>query len=82
MITKEVKKILSSDFDTISKKSGIFTVRKSYFYTHGGTTQKIVNIVKSKIPSAKIIDSGDHWAAFRGGASVANQSHWYVKFTI
>ena len=46
------------------------------------TGQDAANIVKSKIPSAKIVNEGEHWRPFKGGASAANQSHWFVKFII
>jgi hypothetical protein len=80
METKDVKKLLDCNFDTISKRNGIFTARKAYFYTYGQTEQDAVNVIKIRIPSAKIIDTGDHWRPFKGGASIASQSHWYVKF--
>lgn len=82
MTTKQIKELLNFDIDTISKRNSIFTVRKGFFYRHGKSTQDLIDNIKAKILNAIIIDSGEHWAAFRGGASVANSSHWFVKFTV
>ena len=68
--------------DTISKKNGIITVRHGYYYRHGKTAETYENRVKEKFPNATILDSGDHWAPFRGGQSVAQGSHFFVKFTL
>ena len=68
--------------DTISKKNEVYTARKGYFYTMGKTSFDFVNRILNEFPNVKIIDSGDHYASFRGGASVANSSHWFVKFTL
>ena len=68
--------------DTISKKGDIITVRSEFFYRHGRSEQDIINRIKRFIPNATIINSGEHWASFRGGASVAQSSHWYVKFKL
>ena len=68
--------------DTISKKKGVITVRHSYYYRHGKTAETYVNRVKEKFPNAKILESGDQWAPFRGGQSVAQGSHFFVKFTL
>ena len=68
--------------DTISKKGDIITVRAGFFYRHGRSEQNIIDRIKNFFPNATIIDSGEHWTPFRGGASVAQSSHWYVKFKI
>lgn len=65
----------------VTLRNGIFTARWSYFYTHGATAEMYADKVKSQIPEAHIISCGDHWAAFKGGAPVNKQSHFWVKFT-
>lgn len=89
MNTTQIKKESLSEIkskiggvDTISRKGDVITVRREYFYRMGKTSEDLVNKVKSAFPNATIVDSGDQWAPFRGGASVANSSHWYVKFTL
>ena len=76
----EIKEKLN--VDTISRKENIYTVRKEYFYRFGKDEDTIVEKILVLFPTAKIIDKGDHFAPFRGGASTANSSHWYVKFSI
>ncbi len=77
---KEIKEELPY-FDTYSLKNGIFTVRKGFFYTFGKNIEIYEDMVKNAFPNAKIIDSQEIWKPFRGGASIANSSHWFVKFT-
>lgn len=50
------------------------TVRDSYFYRHGRTTDRLVSKVKTAFPQARIVDSGDHWAEW------PKLSYYYVRF--
>ena len=73
--------------DTIGKnKEGEFVVRKGFFYTCGGTAEKLSNSVAAALTKAgvahRITNAGEKWKAFRGGASVASQSHWYVHIRL
>jgi hypothetical protein len=67
--------------DTIAFRKGELIIRRGFFYTHGGSSEKIAARVVRNYPRAIITDHGEVWKPFRGGASVASQSHWYVKFT-
>ena len=84
---KEVRRALAENgvCDTIGKnKAGNFIARRGYFYHHGMTpesTESMAADVKTALPNAKIVNSGDHYAAFRGGASTAQGSHLWVEFT-
>lgn len=77
---KTIKEKLSAD--TYSRKGDVITVRVGFFYTMGKSTQTLIVKVLNAFPTATIVDSGEHWALFRGGDSVARGSHWFVKFTI
>lgn len=66
--------------DQVTFSKGVFTVRRGFYYRHGKTVQDLENVVKTAFPDVVIIDSGEVWKPFRGGASVATQSHWFVKF--
>jgi hypothetical protein len=68
--------------DSISQKDGVYLVRKGFFYTHGKGTEDFETRVKEIFPEAIILDSGEVWKPFRGGASVGKQSHWWVKFKL
>lgn len=63
-----------------------FIFRKGYFYTNGSDSAKFAEHVTRRLEAAgiehTIIDNGDHWAAFKGGASVAKQSHWWVEVAV
>lgn len=68
--------------ETVSVRDGIYTARLGFFYTGGYTAEQFANRVRKAYPTAKILDSGEVWKAFRGGASCAQQSHWFVKFRL
>jgi hypothetical protein len=82
MTTKQVREKLSGLVDSVSQKNGVFTVRRGFFYTHGGSAERLAAAVKAAFPDATVLDSGEKWTSFRGGATVANQSHWWVKFQV
>lgn len=68
--------------DSLSKKGNVFTARVGFFFTHGRTPDCLVVRLGKVFPLATVIDKGMVWKDFRGGASVANQSHYWVKFTL
>ena len=80
MTLKEIKEKINAG--SISQKDGIITVRFGYFYRMERSAKKYAEKIKEIFPSATIIEKGDHSTSFRGGASLANSSHFYVKFTI
>lgn len=80
MKTSELKEKIGAT--TVSVSKGVYTARRSFFYTKGRTAADFAAEVKAAVPGAVIIDFQEVFKAFRGGASVANQSHWWVKFTL
>jgi hypothetical protein len=80
MKLQEIKDVVHAD--TISCKHGVYTARWGFFYTHGGSADGKCAKVMAAFPQARVIDSGEVWRAFSGGAPVAAQSHWFVKFTL
>jgi hypothetical protein len=78
--TKQVREVLLPD--SISQKNGVFTVRRGFFYTGGFTAEGYAAKVKAAFPNATILGCGEVWKPFRGGAGVAAQSHWWVKFEV
>ena len=82
MTTKQIRERLAGSFDTVSQKDGVVTVRRAFFYRFGGSTEKCVAAVKQAFPGCKVIDSGEKYVAFRGGATVAQGTHWWVKFRV
>lgn len=81
---KQVRAALANNADTVGKnKAGAIVVRRGFFYRNGMDSQKFAHLIDHKLREAglsfKIVREGEHYAAFRGGASVAQQSHWYVE---
>ncbi len=64
-------------------KAGNVVIRQGYFYRHGQTPEIFKARVEAQCKSAgvaiRIVGCGDHWAAFRGGASIARSSHFWVE---
>lgn len=66
------------------KPNGDIIARRSYFYRNGKTAEDFEQHVRKVLDAAcfegkyHVVESGDVWKAFKGGASVANQSHWFT----
>lgn len=83
MKATQIAEILSKRL--VSKSKGIFTVKNSYYwgmFSDGET--KLADFIKSKLPNAQIIDKGNHYHDFVGGAKSgsAQDSYFWVKFTL
>jgi len=67
---------------------GVFTARRSFFYEHGGSEDKVANMITGEVAKkfpgweAEIVDKGKQWRPFKGGDSVRKGSHWWVKFRL
>ena len=81
-----MKKITKDDlsgvpFSTLSKnKAGNYVIRLGYYYRMGKSQHIMEEKLKEKFPDVNIVKSWDKFTAFKGGASVANQSHFGVEF--
>ena len=84
MNSKQVREILNHTFDVISFRQNIFTAKKSYYWGITQSGEKFADKVKELQPNATIIDFGNHFAPFHGGAKpgTAKDSYFWVKFTI
>jgi hypothetical protein len=80
MKNSEIQERLSAD--TLSKKAGVYTARWGYYWGITKPSDPYADRVKERIPNATILEHGNHFAPFRGGAPVGKQSHFWVKFTI
>jgi len=63
-------------------KTGEITVRRGFFYRLGMSAEKFRDSVVEKFPEARILDFGEKYRPFRGGASVKASSHFFVTFTM
>ncbi|MBN1511666.1 MAG: hypothetical protein JXB13_06600 [Phycisphaerae bacterium] len=73
--------------DTLGvNKCGNLLCRWGFFYTHGRTAEKYAQAVSDTLRQSgighRIEDSGMVWKPFRGGASTAQQSHFYVEVSL
>ena len=66
----------------VTKSKGVFTARQGFFYRHGRNEEELAQKIQDRFPNAEIIDMGEVYKAFKGGASVAKQSHFWVKFKL
>lgn len=67
----------------IFKRDGSIRVMSPYYYRgQGGTIEGLKQKVMTALPNAEIIDSGDQFTSFIGGAPVHKQSHIYVIFKL
>lgn len=78
MTLKELK--AKSGIDSISCKDGIYTARIGFYYQHGRSAEWMRKRVQDSLPEAEIIDAGEKYATFSGGAPLSRQSHWWCKF--
>ena len=68
----------------ISKdREGNLIFRRGFFYTNNGSAEKFAaridnELTKLNIPHT-IVDKGEVWRPFKGGATTKSQSHWWVK---
>ena len=83
MTKREIKELITAD-EVSKTRDGHFIARKSFFYRHEENEDKFAARIKEQLKSEGvetiIIDSGEIWRAFKGGASIKTQSHWWVKF--
>jgi hypothetical protein len=81
---KQVRLALDATADSVGKtKAGSIVIRRTFFYRNGMSSEKFTAAVKSLLEQCgyefQILRDGEHYAPFRGGASVAQSSHWYVE---
>lgn len=77
----EIRNVLGTVADSIGRrKDGAIVVRRSFFYRHGMDSNKFREVISQALVNANIpfstIETDEIWKPFRGGASVAQNSHW------
>ena len=67
-----------------SKQNGDIIARRGFFYRNGKSSETFDAHVRNLLEQAglsdkyHIVESGEIWKPFRGGASTANSSHWFT----
>ena len=86
-MTKITRKVLTAAVSCndlqYSKKTDTWIFRRRFYYTHGFTSDKWAMNISNALTIAgvgpfTVINHGEVWKVFRGGASVRAQSHWYA----
>jgi len=75
MKTSDVENLLYENdvlFDKISKRHDVFTVKRSFFYTHGFSSEKLANKIQNL--GFRIVDHFDDWNSW------PKTSYFVVKF--
>lgn len=68
--------------DQVTLKDGVYTARRTFYYEMGGSPDTVWYKIRTAFPNAVRVDGGTVRKPFRGGASIAASSHWWVKFTL
>lgn len=80
------EKLGINDPEALTKYRGVYTYRVGFFYTFGRNRCSIRDNLITALNKAgiyvTIIDSGEQWKPFRGGDTLKQGSHWWVKFSI
>lgn len=84
MNISSIRNAVCGHADTVGKtKRGTFMIRRSFFYRNGMDSAqfaaRILSTLTSKGMNVILVGSGEKWAAFSGGQSVAQGSHWWVE---
>ena len=85
---KQIKELIQTNLypDSLGKRNGNLLCRWGFFYRHGRTSDKYCDLVTMLLNANqidhKVVDHGQIWKDFKGGASVARQSHFYVEIQL
>lgn len=84
---RSIREALGSVADTVGRnKLGQYVARRGFFYTNGFSSDQFatrcVEALRRAGINVRAAEHGEKWASFRGGASVAAQSHWWVALEI
>lgn len=84
-IIAKVKQAVNAD--QVSRlRNGNIMIRKGYFYRGKQDQFSFAKEIKEQLAlheiKAEMVNCGDHWASFKGGASVSKQSHFWVELGV
>jgi len=84
MTTNKVVKILGCNPICVKKYKGQFRYHKSYYWGILDTPDKLISLIKKKLPTATITNSGNHYHGFVGGAESGStkDSFLWATFTV
>lgn len=70
--------------DTLRLRGGVYIAKWSYFYSSSLPKEGCSEKIKQAFPNTYIINSGDHWHSFVGGAKTGGpqDTHFWVTFKL
>jgi hypothetical protein len=85
-LNRQIRAALGTLVDSVgTKANGNVVVRRTFFYRHGVDAEMVKDSLVARIKKAglelNVVDFGEHWAAFNGGARTSRDSHWWVEFS-
>ncbi len=86
-LTAQIRNALGGIADSVGKKkNGNVVIRRGFFYRRGMDAHKFAGGVETALRTSGldfvVVDRGEHWTAFSGGASTANSSHFWVEIAV
>ncbi len=84
MTSFEVAEKLEVSTEEVRKYKGTFRYHVSYYWGVTRDATALINRIKAKIPEAVVLDSGNHFHSFVGGAKSgsAKDSFLWVHFRL
>ncbi len=82
---KQIKDAVTAD-QISRQRDGSIMFRRSFYYRSASDAERFAARVTDGLDAAGIgyatAETGEHWAPFRGGQSIAKGSHYYVRVTL
>jgi hypothetical protein len=84
MTANDIAKALGVSDRYVRKYKGAFRYHQSYYWGFFNGPDRLIAKIKKIFPSATILDSGNHWHSFDGGAKsgTAKDSFLWVQFRL
>ena len=85
-VTKRMLEETVTGFDAVIVRKTEAKFGREYYYRHGQTAKSFSSEIKAELDKQfpgrfELKDCGDHWAAFKGGASLWASSHFWAVFS-
>ena len=56
--------------EELTRRKGIWTFKKSYFYTHGQSASEVADKISEALPKAEVLSVYDKWNCYPARSSV------------
>ncbi len=80
---KQIRAALDMVADTVGRSKGEIVARRGFFFKGNMDAARFAARVNSALERAgcveRVVEYGEKWAAFRGGQTVAQGSHFWAR---